>query len=508
MSVQVTGAGSGSAEAAAVVRAALCASPYLAWALCVRCSPMLFVGADTTMPSYLFLVGLAVSLLVCVLGLSALTGRGESLTIRPLLVGAALCALVGTLLPLMARAPIVTVPIRVLYLLVGALVGMSYSCTCALFILGARQVGLRHALGGALVGSMTGIVLAVLACAMLPDDLLALCGLFPLLSAAFFWSGDGRRTDMSSSADERRIGRLGFGSNAHGSSQGPSGRLLALLFFIGFFAAFMPGMNPKSAHLPWMVSGVAYVGSMNTRSILYLAVYAALLAILWSSLPRSWGNAGQGETDGRRGAAVVCVAVVVVYAVMFFTLPAMKESPVSAALNTALSLLFAVLALSALGACVEGLARQRGLVAMASGACVAAVVTASLMGPLFGKVPYQDQVFVSLPFLVNIVVLVLGICEVPALVGLLHPVEAPVALDTLSLADRCGELARTYLLTPREADVLILVVQGRNEPYVADALGISRATVKTHVNHIYRKTNVASRQELLDLVRGEGKGRR
>ena len=38
---------------------ALALTPYFAWALCVRCSPMLFAGATSTRPSYLFLVGLA-----------------------------------------------------------------------------------------------------------------------------------------------------------------------------------------------------------------------------------------------------------------------------------------------------------------------------------------------------------------------------------------------------------------------------------------------------------------
>ena len=37
---------------------ALALMPYVAWALCVRCSPMLFAGATSTRPSYLFLVGL------------------------------------------------------------------------------------------------------------------------------------------------------------------------------------------------------------------------------------------------------------------------------------------------------------------------------------------------------------------------------------------------------------------------------------------------------------------
>lgn len=50
-------------------------------------------------------------------------------------------------------------------------------------------------------------------------------------------------------------------------------------------------------------------------------------------------------------------------------------------------------------------------------------------------------------------------------------------------------------------EVLVLLGEGRNEPYVEQALSVSRATVKTHISHIYQKTGVASRQELIDLLR-------
>ena len=50
--------------------------------------------------------------------------------------------------------------------------------------------------------------------------------------------------------------------------------------------------------------------------------------------------------------------------------------------------------------------------------------------------------------------------------------------------------------------MLLLLAEGRNEPYIESALGISRTTVKTHITHIYRKVGVSSRQQLIDVLRG------
>lgn len=59
--------------------------------------------------------------------------------------------------------------------------------------------------------------------------------------------------------------------------------------------------------------------------------------------------------------------------------------------------------------------------------------------------------------------------------------------------------AARYALTPRETEVLGYLVRGRTLPYIADALFVTTGTVKTHTVHIYRKLQVNSRQELLDL---------
>jgi DNA-binding CsgD family transcriptional regulator len=48
-------------------------------------------------------------------------------------------------------------------------------------------------------------------------------------------------------------------------------------------------------------------------------------------------------------------------------------------------------------------------------------------------------------------------------------------------------------LTPREAEVLRMLADGRSDKEIADALFISRRTAATHVSHIYDKIGVSSR---------------
>lgn len=61
-------------------------------------------------------------------------------------------------------------------------------------------------------------------------------------------------------------------------------------------------------------------------------------------------------------------------------------------------------------------------------------------------------------------------------------------------------ISKRYILTPREIEVLGLLAKGRNAEYVQNALFISTHTAKTHIYNIYRKLDVHSLQELLDLL--------
>ena len=62
-------------------------------------------------------------------------------------------------------------------------------------------------------------------------------------------------------------------------------------------------------------------------------------------------------------------------------------------------------------------------------------------------------------------------------------------------------LARRWGLTPREADVALLLAEGRTMSYAAGELGLAENTVRGYTKQVYEKAGVHSKQELIDLVR-------
>lgn len=57
-----------------------------------------------------------------------------------------------------------------------------------------------------------------------------------------------------------------------------------------------------------------------------------------------------------------------------------------------------------------------------------------------------------------------------------------------------------YDLTPREKDVLALMVEGLSNPQIAERLVVSQSTVKFHVSSVLSKLNVSSRTEAVALT--------
>jgi DNA-binding CsgD family transcriptional regulator/PAS domain-containing protein len=63
-------------------------------------------------------------------------------------------------------------------------------------------------------------------------------------------------------------------------------------------------------------------------------------------------------------------------------------------------------------------------------------------------------------------------------------------------------IARRFKLTPTELRVLCAIVEVGGVPDVADTLGVSAETVKTHLSHVYEKTGVKRQADLVRLVAG------
>lgn len=69
--------------------------------------------------------------------------------------------------------------------------------------------------------------------------------------------------------------------------------------------------------------------------------------------------------------------------------------------------------------------------------------------------------------------------------------------------ERCLSVARSYKLTKQEERIFIMLARGRNYKHISDELYISVHTVKTHIYHIYKKLDIHSQQELIDMVEAE-----
>jgi DNA-binding CsgD family transcriptional regulator len=71
------------------------------------------------------------------------------------------------------------------------------------------------------------------------------------------------------------------------------------------------------------------------------------------------------------------------------------------------------------------------------------------------------------------------------------------ALETPSMPDA---LAKAYKLTAMELRVLLGIVQVGGGPSVAEELGISETTVRSHLRHVYEKTGANRQADLVKLV--------
>lgn len=66
--------------------------------------------------------------------------------------------------------------------------------------------------------------------------------------------------------------------------------------------------------------------------------------------------------------------------------------------------------------------------------------------------------------------------------------------------EKCNRIADIHGLSMRQREVFMLLARGRDSKYIQGALVISQGTADSHIYNIYKKLNVHSRQELLDMI--------
>ena len=76
-------------------------------------------------------------------------------------------------------------------------------------------------------------------------------------------------------------------------------------------------------------------------------------------------------------------------------------------------------------------------------------------------------------------------------------------LAPAAAAKLAGGVTRVQL-TPRELATLRLMADGKSNKEIANALGISERTVKTHLGHLFEKLGVTSRTEAVKVATRRG----
>lgn len=163
-----------------------------------------------------------------------------------------------------------------------------------------------------------------------------------------------------------------------------------------------------------------------------------------------------------------------------------------------------------LGACAMAeavsLAQQTGRPALGAAGVLAACAAALLVGILLGGVLMSTVGLGTTSIVLVAVSLLYG-----ALLSLGFSVQQR-ARDQFVIVRNPADMARIAHiqaqaivcdlgnLTPRETEVLPYLLQHQGPDAIAEKLGISRNTAKTHIAHIYEKAGVNTRAQLVDLA--------
>lgn len=87
------------------------------------------------------------------------------------------------------------------------------------------------------------------------------------------------------------------------------------------------------------------------------------------------------------------------------------------------------------------------------------------------------------------------------------PIRVLIADDHAMVRRGMRDFLGRALLTARERDVLAAVARGLSNRSIADELGITERTARTHVSNILAKLGLASRTQAALLAAGQGPDR-
>lgn len=145
------------------------------------------------------------------------------------------------------------------------------------------------------------------------------------------------------------------------------------------------------------------------------------------------------------------------------------------------------------------------LPALALGILWSGVALGSVAGFAFVTAIEESETAVTSAFLAATWVCVIAMVPLSRAA---RPERVVPGAPTVVYVDRTEEQVRRLSelcgLSARERDVCVLLVQGRSAARIGDELSLSENTVKTHLQNIYGKAGVHTKQELLDRIAAVG----
>ena len=72
--------------------------------------------------------------------------------------------------------------------------------------------------------------------------------------------------------------------------------------------------------------------------------------------------------------------------------------------------------------------------------------------------------------------------------------------NTKSIDENLEGFCIKYTLTTRQREIIELIIDGYSNKEIGDQLHITEGTVKTHVYNIFKKTDVSSRNQILNKI--------
>lgn len=157
--------------------------------------------------------------------------------------------------------------------------------------------------------------------------------------------------------------------------------------------------------------------------------------------------------------------------------------------------------------CVETALHSGTSITVLYGFCGGSVYLSRTMGEYLGETIKTSSVQSEVQILASVFLLIYSLLFISFLIykqtqSKSDRHEKPSSDNAeIPLPELVERVKEHYSLSARESEILSLLLDGRNVPYIAEFLYLSKNTVETHVKSIYRRLDVHSRQEMIDVVK-------